>query len=776
MFFLLCPRLHVCAPVCTSEIFRASGGLFPTAVQRLLLKCLLRRIDLSAFASRSPLSPLQPGRDSADCEGIPSTVSGDGEEAQGRAPREVDECPCEPFDSLSVSGDDSSRGEGGEPGVRCSCFRGDHGESLATVREATEKEEYIAARSFVSLFLLTLKKAVAAGASPADSDTAPSARMEQSSLARFAQRIEQEFSVEQLTNLLLKLSRNMLSILSGEARESGVGAARRDASTHVDGASAEGDSYAASPNSQTDPRAFFLDSCNSPQSGSCPCCFTDSVCAQGLYPFPINCMNHSCAYNARAVFGGRSNLPLAIRFVATRDIRENEEICISYVPRVAFSRSTERRKHLLKGYGFLCCCHLCCGCLPASRDAPRPNAAASRPPGKLADASHCGGEPRENGQAKNASRLERRDTSEDATGFSEGGPKPTSGGETQRERGESAARRFSLSRAFDLQLANVLFCSSDACRALCFTPKADALLALEDERRLRWRGLGGTAQREKRSFQRADASDSMQSVSDMDREHKESWAKQIRLRLPVRCYQGDPGGRRLGNVVDLSRQMEPTRAVCCVCDGELTRSEYDAVRQSLRRLPRLVEQLEFADASSRDTQSRLQRFLSEYMVAVPHLHPGNLLLSTLRARLLSRFLGEPAVYVPWVLLMQEHQVEAAAAVHGEASPEVAHELQAAGRLLLFVGEGNEAEASKAWQTWQEGEKPDAGEAPDAEKRTDLHSEVLTAREKVLLQSYECLRRACGVYFALFGGSDMRTRDAEQVLSHCSRALNDLRDT
>jgi len=75
-------------------------------------------------------------------------------------------------------------------------------------------------------------------------------------------------------------------------------------------------------------------------------------------------MNHSCCPNivAKYVFSCSSggawgeNFPMTIQCVALRDIKEGEELCISYISN---DQPFEQRQEALANYGFECNCSLC---------------------------------------------------------------------------------------------------------------------------------------------------------------------------------------------------------------------------------------------------------------------------------------------------------------------------------------------------------------------------------------------------------------------------------
>ncbi|CBZ50227.1 putative zinc finger MYND domain-containing protein [Neospora caninum Liverpool] len=725
------------------ELFRVSGGFFPTAVQRLLLKCLLRGVNLAAFVAGGASSAPSLG----PSEGVASSRRSQERHEAGEEARTADgtassaeerQVACKP----ALSYVDES--------LRCFCFdpTRENGTSLVSASEETERQEYAAAREFVSLLLVVLSKSLAvcssgpssAGASDGHTETDLSRHTHQASLARFAQRVTQEFSVDQLTCMLLKLSRNLFSILSGQPSESSVTTARPGVLTSdVESRNAGRDAQLGSE------AAGCLASLESSEASlsNCPCCFTDSVCAQGLYGPPISCMNHSCTYNARAVFGDGSRSRLAIRIVAIRDIQKDEEICISYVPRVAFSRARERREHLLRGYGFLCCCPLCCGCCVGAANGREAGllrvavAERERPSGeagRLVDGTASREKDHDGNEETSVSTPEKRRSLEGAPRSSEILEKAVCGGNSNHGDRDLSPCLFSLSEAFDTQTANIFFCNSPQCRAVCYTPQGDALLALEDGRRLQCMAAAGRPETRGRCKDALGSQDdtcgnacgfqSSASVSGLQRKRQDTWAKHIRLRLPVRlCRRSEdgsaPSARDLvclapeGNRAFPPASREETKgqtatedhpwpsSVCTLCQGELSLRDQEAVRQSFAQLPWLVRRLE-CEASCPELSRLLHRFLYVYKTVFPHSHPGNLLLAGLRGRVLSLFLGQPEFYIPCVLLLQEHQIDAMSAIHGPSSPEAAHELQAAGRLLLFLGEGDDTEARKAWQTWQEG--------------------------------------------------------------------------
>ncbi|PFH31115.1 hypothetical protein BESB_029890 [Besnoitia besnoiti] len=704
------------------ELCRASGGLFPTAAQRLLLKCLLRRIDLSDFVSGSldsASSPPSAGDSLADASA--------------------------PF--------------------RCFCFEPARTQGLS-LREAsaeTETEEFREAKAFATLLLAVIAKALdvgASSASPSPSSAPALAQPPSASFCAFAERVTQAFSAHQLAEMLLKLSRNVFSILAGDAGGSAARARPLGSSVSL------GEAREA------------------PLGAACPCCLPDSVCAQGLYAPPMSRMNHSCSYNARAVFSDGRASRLSVRVVAVRDIQEDEEICIAYVPRNASSR--DRRERLRRGYGFLCCCALCCACGDAETRSQGGRLAAE-------------GE----GEVRKAGATTADCSLRASLGAGSGGA----------EAGAGSTRVFALSEALDAQMGNV-FCDAPRCRARLYAPEGDALLAFEDARRLRCqRGSpdarcdDGCAVGEARNLQ-----SSAEGASDAG----EAWAARLRLRLPVRVSHARasqaPGGlpTLLSPLAAADAEAENGEggageeaaaprvggdAVCSLCGGEWSAREFEAVRVSLRALGRLALQLECAEALGAE-RPLLQRFIETYQRVFPHVHPGNLLLADFRCRLLPLLHADPTLYVPFALLLQAHQVDAAAAIHGASSAEVACELQAAGRMLLFLGEGDAQEVGGAWALWREAEaargEDAAAEAPGRggpKRRAQQKREsaggrggcdeasdgALGAREKVLLQSYECLRQACGILFCLFGGSDRRAREAEEALSNCSRALKELKE-
>lgn len=75
----------------------------------------------------------------------------------------------------------------------------------------------------------------------------------------------------------------------------------------------------------------------------------------GLYP-TISRLNHSCDFTARLDFDGRQGF-----CVATRDIKEGEQIFISYLGKRTMEIPTAERRAMLEDYGFVCTCSRCQG-------------------------------------------------------------------------------------------------------------------------------------------------------------------------------------------------------------------------------------------------------------------------------------------------------------------------------------------------------------------------------------------------------------------------------
>lgn len=73
----------------------------------------------------------------------------------------------------------------------------------------------------------------------------------------------------------------------------------------------------------------------------------------GIFP-TASLANHSCRPNSIVSFKKNGTLSL----ISIKDIKEGEEICISYCDVVQPCDS--RRQDLKKRYGFMCDCELCC--------------------------------------------------------------------------------------------------------------------------------------------------------------------------------------------------------------------------------------------------------------------------------------------------------------------------------------------------------------------------------------------------------------------------------
>ena len=78
----------------------------------------------------------------------------------------------------------------------------------------------------------------------------------------------------------------------------------------------------------------------------------------GTALFTVGCsMNHSCAPNVSPVWSPDNDQPIAMHFVALKDIASGEELNFSYID--ATIESVEERRELLRDYGFVCQCARC---------------------------------------------------------------------------------------------------------------------------------------------------------------------------------------------------------------------------------------------------------------------------------------------------------------------------------------------------------------------------------------------------------------------------------
>ncbi|PHJ25192.1 histone lysine set [Cystoisospora suis] len=728
------------------ELFEWSGGFFPTPMQRLVIKCLLHGIDLSSYTAgpdssldARPSSPSaevatsrlreSPGESSEDSlsrcdkacsisgkavgdtstypEGEALTNEVDGSTAVASTSSIEDCTEEEPTSDGQRQCADAKADLGGTVTTAfrqtsCVCWDQDGGGVPLPEVMAQLHEEMTA---FAAVFRTAVGRVVASkdACSHAGSSTLP----------LFAEKLN-ALPQDELMVILLKLSRNVFSILSGEA-----------------------------------PRG-----CNS--GGSCVCCLANSVCGQGLYGPPVCYVNHRCDYNLRAIFGGSCRASL--RLISVRDIVPGEEVCVSYVPRTQCSR--DRRRQLLRDYGFLCCCPLCCSCPGNSHDAAAiPRTAYLEEPGISAPRNA----PREKAGDKQHGSVGARKT-------------PTSelGDETHRKSNQRRSRvggnGLPLCQAFDAQLVG-LFCSSPACRALNHSSEANALSALEDafkfavDESLKARSIARDQDSQSTSCSETEEGTEASRIRVCD----DAYGKEIRLGLPVLGAQNN-AGYPCGLSVSA---MKPGRVplTCMQCKAVLGGDHQQALAGAVASLPKLAQGL--ASSAGVPALASIRLFFSAYQVVFAHTHPGNLMLLNIRARLLPVVLGEPALYVPWTLLLVQHQAHAAGAIHGAASPEAAEELETAGRLLLFVGQGQEAEAERAWHIWNHHPRAGTGQASKNDRCTNGSARM---RTKVLRCSFECLRRAYSVHCLFYGGSAARSRAVEELICQCSRELGEYGET
>ncbi len=105
---------------------------------------------------------------------------------------------------------------------------------------------------------------------------------------------------------------------------------------------------------------------------------THRPCSDGSYPgmlFKSVCrFNHSCFPNAGGHLPGGEDFPSvskypapSLRIYALEEIREGEEICISYLSESDQLSPLKHRRALLEGWGFICRCDRCCGGRPLDR-------------------------------------------------------------------------------------------------------------------------------------------------------------------------------------------------------------------------------------------------------------------------------------------------------------------------------------------------------------------------------------------------------------------------
>ena len=78
----------------------------------------------------------------------------------------------------------------------------------------------------------------------------------------------------------------------------------------------------------------------------------------GTALFTVGCsMNHSCSPNVSPVWCPDSDQPIALHFVALKDIQQGDELNFSYID--ATVASVRERRKLLQDYGFVCRCSRC---------------------------------------------------------------------------------------------------------------------------------------------------------------------------------------------------------------------------------------------------------------------------------------------------------------------------------------------------------------------------------------------------------------------------------
>lgn len=726
-----------------AELFEWSGGFFPTLMQRLLIKCLLHDVDLTAFTpgpiSSSPARRAAPSAHSTSHKGarLPHesgqdtiegrrealstaketkngttclqerrrTAESDGSPAAaptaataGDAGKAAREGP-----SLSDGNDWSAKETLSTALSRASCGCWNETGAEVSIRDA-EARSHSELRAFVSVFRTAVERAQASAALKAGQPVI-------STLSRFAGKVH-SLPHEELMLILLKLSRNVFSILSGES-----------------------------------PGGSNLGS-------TCVCCLTNSVCGQGLYAPPVCYVNHRCNYNVRAVFGGSCRASL--RLVSVRDIAPDEEICVCYVPRTECAR--ERRTQLLRDYGFLCCCPLCCSC-PGDCDARPSTFLGKETREEAAGFAVSGRAVLEDAANKNDGRVEVGET-----------PTPAKSDKCSRNhRYKKVDGAVPLCQAFDAQL-NDLFCSSPACRALTYSSEANALSALDDA----GPGLGeslkarSAARTERRQPTRWGDGDEAEEIGRYLFSEDDAYEKGVRLRMPALRIHSEVGYCGVALSALKPGQMPLT---CMRCEAVLTGDLQETLARAAATLPRLT--IALLSSAILPESASLHRFFSAYQLVFSHTHPGNLRLLEIRARVLPVFLGEPALYVPWTLLLTQHQMHAAAAVHGAISPEAAEELEAAGRLLLFTGQGSEAEAQRAWWTWSSVSTTCPAEVSKEDYCTNALARM---RVSVLRHSFECLRRAYRIRCLFYGGAAPRSRGVEELLCQCSRELTEHGET